>query len=549
MTDRLTRRGFLQGAAATIAAGAAVGMLGCSQKEAPQEEKQDERAWEAEADYVIVGTGAAGLSAAATCGLENLGSALILEAAPEDLRGGNSRVCGQGTFCPTSVEGAIEYQTDLNLPYVVEEDLMQAWAENICENGTWLSEECGADIEFKQSAEFPEAKAADTAGHYASKTKRDDSGSGGIWKALEDTVASFGTPLYYDARAVLLVHDPQTKEVYGVETEDGRSFKANKAVILACGGFEWNKDMMDQFSTCGFVGACGIGTTYNRGDGIKMAQDLGAQLWHMNNLSGKSFGIRVGAHDDDSRIAGASFDAECHDYVFLDPAGKRFMYEESRGLARHGKVYEGGTWADLRVPGKSHAVFCQASFDKAPVAGTVGFSPRLAAIDTLSTNEELLEAGIVKKSETVAELAAALGCEEATLQATLDFYNAGVAEGVDREFHRGEALSEEGVDASAQSRGAAVVQVEGFDLVPLEPPFYSFEFVPFVINSQGGPKRDAKGGVVDVAGNAIPRLFAAGEMGCIYPYKYNVGGNFSEAISSGRLAARSAAALESRATN
>ncbi len=126
MTDRLTRRGFLQGAAATIAAGAAVGMLGCSQKEAPQEEKQDERAWEAEADYVIVGTGAAGLSAAATCGLENLGSALILEAAPEDLRGGNSRVCGQGTFCPTSVEGAIEYQTDLNLPYVVEEDLMQA---------------------------------------------------------------------------------------------------------------------------------------------------------------------------------------------------------------------------------------------------------------------------------------------------------------------------------------------------------------------------------------------------------------------------------------
>lgn len=196
MTDRLTRRGFLQGAAATIAAGAAVGMLGCSQKEAPQEEKQDERAWEAEADYVIVGTGAAGLSAAATCGLENLGSALILEAAPEDLRGGNSRVCGQGTFCPTSVEGAIEYQTDLNLPYVVEEDLMQAWAENICENGTWLSEECGADIEFKQSAEFPEAKAADTAGHYASKTKRDDSGSGGIWKALEDTVASFGTPLY-----------------------------------------------------------------------------------------------------------------------------------------------------------------------------------------------------------------------------------------------------------------------------------------------------------------------------------------------------------------
>ena len=52
------------------------------------------------------------------------------------------------------------------------------------------------------------------------------------------------------------------------------------------------------------------------------------------------------------------------------------------------------------------------------------------------------------------------------------------------------------------------------------------------------------GEVLDVEGNPIPRLYAAGEMGCIYGYAYNLGGNFSEAISSGRLAARSISALE-----
>ena len=542
MESSVSRRSFVVGAAALASVAGSAACLG-NPSLAHAEETSD-ITWEAEADFVIIGTGAAGLSAAATCGLEGLGDALILEASPEELRGGNSRVCGQGTFCPTSVEGAVAYQTDLNKPYVVEEDLMQSWAENICENGTWLAEQIGAEISYTQSAEFPEAAGADSAGHYGSSVPRGDDGSGGIWKSIEDKVLEFGFPIYYDSRAVWLIHDAQTHEVQGVTTEDGRNFKARKAVILACGGFEWDQDMMDQYSACGFVGACGVGTTYDRGDGIKMAQALGAQLWHMNNFSGKSFGMRVGAADDDSRIAGTSFSADLHDYIFLDPEGKRFMYEESRGNARHGKVYEGGTWADLRVPAHSHAVFGQASYDAQNVGGTVGYTPRLAAIESFSSNDDLMAAGIITKSETVAELAEAIGCDEATLQATLDTYNQYAADNYDKEYHRGQSLGEVEDEASAHSRGAADVDTAGFDLVPIEPPYYSFEFVPMVINSQGGPKRDATGNIVDVTGSPIPRLYGAGEMGCIYPYKYNVGGNFSEAISSGRLAMRSAAGLE-----
>ncbi|MBR2836586.1 MAG: FAD-binding protein [Coriobacteriales bacterium] len=533
--EKITRRSFVAGTA---------GLAILSNPLLASAAETADIVWEAEADYVIIGTGAAGLSAAATCGLEELGDCLILEAAPEALRGGNSRVCGQGTFCPMTVEGCIAYQTDLNRPYVVEPELVQSWAENICENGTWLEEEVGAQISYRQSAEFPEAEGAEFIGHYASAVGRGEDGSGGIWQAIADCVAGFDIPIYYDSRAVYLIHDVETKEVQGVTTEDGRNFKARKAVILGAGGFEWNQEMMDQFNTCGFVGCKGIGTIYNRGDGIKMAAALGAQLWHMNNFSGKTFGLRVGAADDDSRIVGSNFSGDLHDYIFLDPEGKRFMYEESRGNARHGKVYEGGTWADLRYPGGSHAVFTQASYDAAPACGTVGFSTRLAAIETLTTNDALLEAGIITKSETVAELAQAIGADEAVLQAELDKYNRYVANGYDADFHRGQILGEAENEAAAGTRGAAVVETQGFELTPIEPPFYSYEMIPFVINSQGGPKRDATGNIVDLAGNPIPRLYGAGEMGCIYPYKYNVGGNFSEAISSGRLAMRSASALE-----
>ena len=544
MKKELSRRNFLAGAS-IAAVGAAATMIGCSD-DTPPAPVGDGITWVAEADYVILGTGGAGLSAAATCGLEDLGTALILEAAPYELRGGNSRVCGQGLFCPKSVEGAIEYQTDLNLPFVVDPVLMRAWAENICDNGRWMIEECGADIIYRESAEFPEMKASDLVGHYASVTARDEEGNGGMWKAIWDTVAKFDIPIYYDSRGVNLIQDPKTKEVYGVTTEDGRNFKAHKAVILGTGGFEWNQEMMDQFSACGFLGAKGIGTTYNVGDGIKMSQKLGAQLWHMNNFSGKTFGMRIGAANDDSRIAGTSFSSDLHDFIFVDPKGKRFMYEESRGLARHGKVYEGGTWADLRYPKGGYVIFGQESYDKGSIAGTVGFTPRLTVIQNLTTNNEMLAAGIFKKSQTVKELAAAINCPEANIQATLDFYNECVALNHDSEYHRGQPLSEEGVDASAQSRGAADVQVSGFDLTPIEPPYYTFEMIPFVINTQGGPQRGAKGEVIHVDGKPIPRLYAAGEMGVIYPYLYNVGGNFSESISSGRLAVRSASALEPR---
>ena len=149
----------------------------------------------------------------------------------------------------------------------------------------------------------------------------------------------------------------------------------------------------------------------------------------------------------------------------------------------------------------------------------------------------------MKKCETVAELAAATGIDEAALQNTLTKYNGYAASGHDVEFHREIAQDLD----NPSSINTDTIKTTDFTLTAIEPPYYCFEMTPIILNTQGGPKRGVGGEVLDVEGNPIPRLYSAGEMGCIYGYKYNLGGNFGEAISSGRLAARSCSKLESLA--
>ena len=67
-------------------------------------------------------------------------------------------------------------------------------------------------------------------------------GMSSLWIPLFDKAQELGVEIVYEARAVELVHHYETKEVYGVRTEDGRTFKARKGVVMACGGFAANPE-------------------------------------------------------------------------------------------------------------------------------------------------------------------------------------------------------------------------------------------------------------------------------------------------------------------
>ena len=73
-------------------------------------------------------------------------------------------------------------------------------------------------------------------------------------------------------------------------------------------------------------------------------------------------------------------------------------------------------------------------------------------------------------------------------------------------------------------------------------PFYAVELSPSMLNTQGGPRRNARGQIVRPDGSPIPRLYSAGELGSIYSYLYQGTGNIGECLAFGRIAGRNAVA-------
>ncbi|MBR2835312.1 MAG: FAD-binding protein [Coriobacteriales bacterium] len=536
MSNQVTRRDFLKttgaaAVAATVATGATIAAA-------------SEVDWADEADVVILGTGCAGLSAACTVGLEELGTCLVLEAAPEELSGGNSKVSGQYIFCPSSVEGAIAYQTELNLPYVVEPELVRAWAEEIVENVDWLEENCGANMhDFRNNAEYPEVVCADEAFSYLHEGKNQNKA---VWLMMKALADSFNTKFYYEARGIDLITN-EAGEVIGVTCEDGRNFKANKGVLLACGGYEQDEELMQLYSPIGMAHTFGKGSYFNRGDGIKMAQRLGAKLWHMNSMSGNLLGIKILSKDDPHALTWPSFgysSCKSQDFIYVDSKGDRFTNERLGYLQRHGMVFRSGTWAHIDLPTGAWCIFGQALYDAESLFKPSNYTTYTEAIKGIETNDEGLEAGIIVKCETIADIAAATGIDEAKLQKTIEVYNGYAAAGEDLEYQREKPRNAFAQRTDLPGHEDDVVKLQACELPPIEPPYYVVELCPTLLNTQGGPKRGVGGEVLNMDEKPIPRLYAAGEMGCIYAYRYNIGGNLSEAISSGRIAARSIAKLD-----
>jgi succinate dehydrogenase/fumarate reductase flavoprotein subunit len=82
-------------------------------------------------------------------------------------------------------------------------------------------------------------------------------------------------------------------------------------------------------------------------------------------------------------------------------------------------------------------------------------------------------------------------------------------------------------------------------MVPLDaPPFYVGQVWPLVINTQGGPVHNARQEVLNPYGEAIPGLYAAGELGSVFGHLYLSGGNLAECMIGGRIAGREAAGRE-----
>lgn len=556
----LTRRSLLKGgalAAGAAAAGAAPLVAHADDVPGHMPEK-----WDYEADLVIVGSGDAGLCAAIAADQEGVGSVILLECAPEAEMGGNSRCSGHIMFIPNDVDGAIKYQKALNAGYEVDEDRLRAWAEGVYENYDWLTD-LGADLQPSTSCN-PEF--GDVEGNEACDTYRIDGVAGAQvgWQFIKDCFDETDADIQFETRATKLVYDPATREVFGLIAEKGGqevSYKARKAVILACGGFENNDDILKSYYTIGYSDPGISGTPWNRGDGILMCEDIGAELFNMNNFAHLNLAtVTTNYQSERPLVRFPVFSTK--DWIYVGPNSKRFIYEEAAGLSKHGKIKRDGIYVHMHLPRPAWTIIGSNGFNAGPLVSQVSCPVTWTSIvgQVGYENQDLVDAGLWFQSDDIRELAEKIGLDPDVLEETVNTYNGYCDTGVDLDFGRGQdyygnfsGMSDtsrkaiEGGETAANgdsSTSEDKLVIEHFALERLEPPYTAMPLYQALLNSQGGPKRSAEGQVLRVGGEPIPRLYAAGELGTVYRYQYNGGMNVSDAIASGRLAARNAAKLE-----
>jgi succinate dehydrogenase/fumarate reductase flavoprotein subunit len=514
----LTRRDFIRKAAVGVGA---AGMVGLGAKPAISQDTHLVEKWDKETDVVIIGTGFAGLVAGITA--HDAGAkTLILEKAPKEHEGGNSKVSGNMWWTPTNVDAAVQYITELCYG-LTDQESIKTLARGMFENNEWL-EKMG--IEPKPlgmfQPEYPELPGSETVRTYSNAT----GGFGGhLYFPIRKQVNDRGIPVMYRTAANDLVRN-EKGEIIGVKAESGGktlAIKAGRGVILACGGFEFAEDIQQQYLP-GWP-MYGRGSTYNTGDGIKMAQQVGASLWHMNNALAGVGAIII--DDVDLGKVPVSISLFGSPYILTDQLGKRFMNESIR--SRHG------------LGEKEHLIFfdsietqsftripCYAILDarilRRPLVSSgmkFGWYNWYTSYEWSPDNSAEIEKGWIIKGDTIRELAAKLDIASDSLQDTITTYNQFCDSGIDSEFDRPKA------------------SLKKID----QPPYVALKLYPVMFNTQGGPRRNALSQVVDPFGNAIPRLYSAGELGSFWGWMYNGGGNNSECLVTGRIAGANAASL------
>jgi succinate dehydrogenase/fumarate reductase flavoprotein subunit len=321
----------------------------------------------------------------------------------------------------------------------------------------------------------------------------------------------------------------QGGEVCGVVAKSGGRevrIRASRAVVLTCGGFEFDEWMKENYLRVNPVHF--YGNPGNTGDGIKIAMEAGSALWHMNKAS-----CRVTMKFPDFPIA---FGTQRHETasLFVDRRGNRFTNERFKMHSFGYELTNYDCYAMCYPKVPCYWVFGEERRTLAPLASYHGAcNPPGGIMGDIhyiwsADNQKEIDRGWIVKANTIEELASKILADPdngrlmspSTMRTTVKQYDEYCRKGEDIDFHKPEQW-----------------------LQPLEgPPYYVVKLWPGGPNTQGGPKRNVRGQVLRVDNTPLPRLYSAGELGSVWGMLYQGGGNIAECIAFGRIAGANAAA-------
>ncbi|PKU24922.1 flavocytochrome c [Telmatospirillum siberiense] len=433
--------------------------------------------WDETWDVIVIGSGFAGLAAAAEAAGGGAKTTL-LEKMPT--YGGNSIING-GVFA--AWDDKWHYREKLNLgadspaqhwqdilkggDYYSIPELAKEVADGAADALNWVVEDGGAELR-------PTVTRA--GGHTAYRTHAAKSGVGREYtEALRKIAAKAGIKPTLNSEVTWIWRadaDPKSA-VLGVEIKRGKkvlNLRANKAVILASGGFSQNVEMRSAHNprlTAEYNCTNHKGAT---GEIHKFAQAVGADTLQMNFIQLYPYAEPETGLLDAQAVY--PFNGPGYGILYVTKQGKRFVNElERRDVVAYAQINLGKdakpTWS---------------IFNEAMIL-PMGGDPEEVA--------EGLKRGRFIKAESITELAGKCNIPTDALVDTVNKYIQYHKDGKDPEFNK--------------PITPAMITLE-------KGPFYAIPQWPAVHFCMGGLRINASGQVIDVFGSPIPKLFAAGEV-------------------------------------
>ncbi len=499
--------------------------------------------WDHEVDVVVLGSGAAGLTAALTAAASGATVEVYEKASA---LGGTTAVSGGIVWIPAhhrsadgelTVEDAMAYLRAQSLGYM-DDELVETFVRTGAAMLDFVEE--NSDLVFEVAAGFPDYKpelpGGKPGGGRSLNAKPFDLARLGDWSdritafppdfsnvgidaetrarihaSVDSEAGDFcvaGTALiagllrglldrgvtpHTEARAVELIADPLGITGVRIETggiENKRDFRvhARRGVILGTGGFEWDPRLVEAYLRGPMRGA--VSPPNNTGDGLRMAMAHGADLANM----GEAWWVPI------VQIPGDTFDGH--------PRSRSVRLERTRPRSiivnRAGRrfVNEAGEYNSMAGP--FHFLDPKLGYANDP-AWIVFDSIHLKHYGFLGVDPDGPVPDWFCQSADLDELGAKTGIDPAGLAATLAAWNTHVADEHDPDFGRG-ASAYDGYwgDTSAPTTA-------GQTLGPIDTaPYYAVPVSVGAMGTKGGPRTDRDGRVLHVTGTAITGLFAAG---------------------------------------
>lgn len=425
-------------------------------------------------NLIVVGQGAAGLAAAVTAAEHAHRNAshiaiTLIDKATEDESGGNTRwsPSNMRMASPERVEPSFVHDMLKATQFKGDERYFAQLAAEAPATAKWLQSH---GIEFIQPPYY-----------LSTGPLRIQPVGGGtnLIKVLNGAAREAGVTFRYGCSAREIVTKDDRVAGVAIEQAGAHEVLPADAVVLACGGFQGNAEMMRTY--LGDGGECmrllSVGTRFNTGEGIAMALQLGA------DKSGDWNGMHC--EPVDARSKNSAPVVLVYPYgVVVDKTGCRF-FDEGGGL-----MHETWEWLARYIHFKT--------------PGSIAFAILDSRLFDIADYQRAIRSEVPPaKADTLAELAELLGVHTERLAFTVATYNAACVGDMNK-------FNPTRLDGLAAARTLQPPKSNWARAIA-KPPFLAYPLVGAVAYTFGGLATDARARVLR-KGAAIPRLYAAGEI-------------------------------------